>query len=67
VSLVMPGGALISGKVVAVDAEALIVNVARTADPGAYPKGEVRVPHTTLRTLQAQTRDRKMPNVSFGA
>ncbi|MCW5978160.1 MAG: hypothetical protein KIT09_08780, partial [Bryobacteraceae bacterium] len=41
VSLVMPGGAVIGGKVAGVDADAR-VNVTRTSDPAAYPKGEVR-------------------------
>jgi hypothetical protein len=69
VSLVMPGGALISGKLAAVDAEALTVNVARTTDPGAYPKGEVRVPRASLRTLQVQTKGRKFRVIGtfFGA
>jgi hypothetical protein len=59
VSLVTPGGALISGKVVGVDAEALILKVARTTDPSAYPKGEVRVPRASLRTLRVQTKGHK--------
>jgi hypothetical protein len=59
VSLVMPGGAVISGKVVGVDADAMRVNVTETSHPGAYPKGEVRVLRATLRTLQVQTKGRK--------
>lgn len=59
VSLVMPGGAVISGKVVGVHAEAMKVNVTRTSEPGAYPKGEVRVPRASLRTLEVRTKSRK--------
>ncbi len=59
VSLVMPGGALISGKVVGVDDDALRVNVARTAGPGAHLKGEVQVPRGSLRVLEVQARGHK--------
>jgi hypothetical protein len=58
VSLVMPGGALISGKAMGVDADALKLNVVRTTDPGAYPKGAVRVPRASVRTLQVHSKGR---------
>jgi hypothetical protein len=59
VSLVMPGGTFISGKVVGVDADAMRVNVTRTSDPAAYPKGEVRLPRASLRILEVQAKRRK--------
>jgi hypothetical protein len=59
VSVVMPGGTLISGKVLSVDAAAMTMNITRTSDPGSYPKGDVRVPRANLRTLVVHTKGRK--------
>lgn len=36
-----------------------MVNVARTTDPRAYPKGEVRVPRASVRTLRVQAKGHK--------
>lgn len=59
VSIAMPGGAVISGKATGVEPDALVVQVAKTADPRVYPKGPLRVPRATLRTLEMQTKGHK--------
>jgi len=56
VSVVMPGGHVITGKTTSVESDALVVRVTRTADAKAYPKGPLRVPRATLHTLQLQTK-----------
>jgi hypothetical protein len=56
VSIAMPGGAAITGKVTAVEADALAVDVKKTSDRTAYPKGVVRVPRATLHRFEMQTK-----------
>lgn len=52
ISIVMPAGTVITGKAMSVEPEALLVHVTRTADRAAYPKGDLRVPRATLRTIE---------------
>ena len=59
VSLVLPDGAMISGRVLGIDTDALRLNVGRSTDPAAHPKGEARVPRASLRTLEVQSKGRK--------
>jgi len=59
VSIAMPGGAVIKGKATGVESDALVVQVTKTADPQAYPRGPLRVPRATLRTLEMQTKGTK--------
>lgn len=59
VSIVMPGGVAIKGKATGVEPDALVVKVTKTADPRAYPRGPLRVPRATLRTLELQTKGQK--------
>ncbi len=54
VRMAMPGGEVITGKATAVEADALVVNARKTSDENAYPKGQVRVPRTTLHRLDMQ-------------
>ena len=56
VSIAMPGGAVISGKATGVEADALVVDVKKTSDRTAYPKGVVRVPRATLHRFEMQTK-----------
>src|ERR1035441_8831290 len=56
VSIAMPGGAVITGKATSVESEALVVDVRKTSDRTAYPKGVVRVPRATLHRLEMQTK-----------
>lgn len=56
VSIAMPGGSSITGKVVGADPDALLVNAKRTTDAKAYPKGLVRVPRATLHRFDMQTK-----------
>jgi uncharacterized membrane protein YoaK (UPF0700 family) len=55
VSIAMPGGAVISGKATGVEADALVVDVKKTSDRTAYPKGVVRVPRATLHRFEMLT------------
>ena len=56
VSIAMPGGAVITGKATGVESDALVVDVQKTSDRTAYPKGVVRVPRATLHRFEMQTK-----------
>jgi hypothetical protein len=58
VSIAMPGGAVIAGKATGVESDALVVDVRKTSDRTAYPKGVVRVPRATLHRFEMQTKGR---------
>jgi len=59
VSIAMPGGAVIGGKATSVEADALVVQIARTTDKSAYPKGSTRVPRAQLRVLEMRTKNKR--------
>jgi hypothetical protein len=56
VSIAMPGGAVITGKATSVESDALVVDVKKTSDRTAYPKGVVRVPRATLHRFEIETK-----------
>jgi hypothetical protein len=56
VSIAMPGSAVITGKATGVESDALVVDVQKTSDRTAYPKGVVRVPRATLHRFEMQTK-----------
>ncbi len=51
-----PRGPVVTGKVTAVEPDALVVQVTKTNDPSANVKGELRVPRATLRVVRMQTK-----------
>ena len=51
-----PKGPMVTGKVTAVEPDALVVQVTRTNDPSARLKGELKVPRTTLHVVRMQTK-----------
>jgi len=55
-TVIMPGGAAVTGKATSVEADALLMRVAKTTDRAAYPKGSLRVPRATLRTLELKSK-----------
>jgi len=59
VSVVMPGGVVVSGKCTAVEPDALLIKVSRTTDRQGYPKGPLRVSRATLHTLQMNAKGHK--------
>ncbi len=59
VSIATPGGAVITGQAAGVESDALVVEVKKTTDPKAYPKGTVRVPRATLHVFQMRNGGRK--------
>lgn len=59
ISIVMPQGAAVSGKLSAVQADALILRVSKTTDRVAYPKGELRVPRESLRAIEVHSKGHK--------
>jgi hypothetical protein len=59
VSISMPGGTVVTGQTTAVEADALVMHVKKTSDAKAYPKGPLRVPRATLRTLELNTKGHK--------
>jgi hypothetical protein len=62
-------GVVIQGKASRVEDDALVVDVKKTSDRRAYPKGTVRVPRERLRTLELQTRGKffRFGLTTFGA
>ncbi len=59
VSIAMPGGAVITGKATGVESDALVVDVKKTTDPKACPKGTLRVPRATLHVFRVRNEGRK--------
>ena len=56
VSIAMPGGTVIAGKAIGTESDALVVDVKKTSDRAAYPKGVVRVPRATLHRFEMETK-----------
>jgi hypothetical protein len=56
VMVAMPAGSVITGEATGVESDALVVNVKKTTDRTAFPKGELRVPRATLRVFQVRTK-----------
>ncbi len=56
VLVAMPKGPMVTGKVTAVEPDALVVQVTRTNDPSARVKGELKVPRATLHVVRMQTK-----------
>jgi hypothetical protein len=55
VRISLPGG-IVTGKAGTVEADALVVDVQKTSDRNAYPKGTLRVPREKLHRLEMQTK-----------
>ena len=55
VRIALPGG-VITGKAASVEADALVVDIRKTSDPNAYPKGMLRVPREKVHRLEMQTK-----------
>jgi hypothetical protein len=58
VQIALPGGAVVTGMAAGVELDALVINVMKTSDRRACPKGELRVPRATLHTLKVRTNSR---------
>jgi hypothetical protein len=55
VRIALPGG-VITGKAASAESDALVVDVRKTSDEKAYPKGMLRVPRENLHRLEMQTK-----------
>jgi hypothetical protein len=51
VSIPLYDGGAVAGKVITVEADALLIQVAKSTDPVAHPKGPMRVPRDKLHVL----------------
>jgi len=56
VAMAMPDATVIVGKARSVQADALEVQVAKSTNPAAWPKGLTQVPRATLRTVEMRTK-----------
>jgi hypothetical protein len=56
VSIPLYDGCAVSGKVVEVQADALVLDVSKSSHPQACPKGSLRVPRATLYVLDLHQR-----------
>jgi hypothetical protein len=52
VELTLSGGATISGDVAAIRDDAMVMDVKKTSDPKAYPKGNASVPRTSIQLVK---------------
>jgi hypothetical protein len=52
VKLTLPEGATVSGEVIVIREESLVINVRKTSDPKAYPKGNATIPRTSVTVLR---------------
>lgn len=52
VSLVLPGAVHVQGEVIAVRADSLVLNVSKTADKQAYPKGRTEIPRSSVSVVE---------------
>ena len=51
VSIALYDGGAVAGRVSEVQADALVIQVSKSTDPTAYPKGPMRVPRDKLHVL----------------
>jgi hypothetical protein len=68
VRIALPGG-VITGKAASVESDALVVDVKKTSDRNAYPKGMLRAPRENLHRLEMQTKGKagRIALTSLGA
>ena len=59
VRVVMPDGTRIEGKAIALENDALAVDIGKTSNKETYPKGSFLVPRATLRALDLVVRSTK--------
>ena len=68
VSVAMPDAAVISGTATAVEADALVVRIAKTSNAKTYPKGSAcRVPRATLRVMEMRTKTSRYRIIGIAA
>jgi hypothetical protein len=59
VQIALPDGAVISGESIAVRDDALVLNVEKTSNKAAYPKGNAAIPRASVTLLQVERRRHK--------
>lgn len=59
VRMALPDGAVISGETIAVRDHALVIDVNKTSNAAAHPKGYTPVPRESVALLQVERRSRK--------
>ena len=52
VSIPLYNGGAVAGNILEVQGDALLIDVSKSTDPVAYPKGPLRVPRATLHVLE---------------
>jgi hypothetical protein len=57
IRLTLPEGATVSGEVIVVREESLVVNVRKTSDPKAYPTGNATIARTSVTVLRMTESD----------
>jgi hypothetical protein len=55
----MPSGAVISGKLTAVEADGLVLQIRQTTDKEAYPKGRFVVPRSQVKVLSVLSKGKR--------
>jgi hypothetical protein len=58
IQLTLPAGVTVSGEAIVVREEALVVNVRKTTDEKAYPKGNATIPRAAVTVLTMKESDR---------
>jgi hypothetical protein len=57
--MTMPHGVVISGKLTAVEPEALVLQIRRTTDSEAYPKGRFLVPRSQVKVFSVLSKGKR--------
>jgi hypothetical protein len=52
VALVLPDGTMIEGQVLAVEPDALVLDIKKSSDPRAHPAGQSSIPRSSVSVLQ---------------
>lgn len=53
-TMILPSGASIEGKVLAVEPDILVIDITKTSDSRAYPKGQASVPRSSVSVLNVK-------------
>jgi hypothetical protein len=66
VSIVMPDGARIQGKALSVETDALAIDISKTPNKSAYPRGRFLVPRATLTAVDVDHSTMRWSLVTIG-
>ena len=60
---VLPDGTVLQGRTLSVDLDALVINVSKSSDKRAYPKGRTSIPRGQVETLSIRRTEGKLGRI----